>query len=101
MPEITQFYMMLVAVLFALGALGVMTRKNAIVMFMCVELMLNAVNLTVVALAREFGHASGQVYVFFVMAIAAAEAAVGLAIIMSVFRNYYSISVSEVQDLSG
>ncbi len=101
MPDVTQFYLMLGAVLFALGALGVMTRKNAIVMFMCVELMLNAVNLSVIALAREFGHASGQVYVFFVMAIAAAEAAVGLAIIMSVFRNYYSISVSEVHDLNG
>ena len=101
MPDVTQFYLMLGAVLFALGALGVMTRKNAIVMFMCVELMLNAVNLSVIALAREVGHASGQVYVFFVMAIAAAEAAVGLAIIMSVFRNYYSISVSEVHDLNG
>ena len=101
MPDITQFYLVLGAVLFALGTLGVLTRKNAIVMFMCIELMLNAVNLTVVALAREFGHASGQVYVFFVMAIAAAEAAVGLAIIMSVFRNFYSISVSEVHDMSG
>lgn len=101
MPEVTQFYLILGAVLFSLGAMGVMIRKNAIVMFMCVELMLNAVNLSVVAIAREFGHASGQVYVFFVMAIAAAEAAVGLAIIISVFRNYYSISVTDVHDLSG
>ncbi|MCL4126413.1 UNVERIFIED_CONTAM: hypothetical protein GTU68_041961 [Idotea baltica] len=70
-------------------------------MFMCIELMLNAVNISVVALARHFGDVNGQVYVFFVMAIAAAEAAVGLAIIMSVFRNFYSISVTELNELKG
>lgn len=97
----TSFYVMLSGVLFAIGALGVMTRRNTIVMFMCVEIMLNAVNISLVAFAREFGDVNGQVYVFFVMAIAAAEAAVGLAIILSVFRNFNSIRVSDVQDLHG
>ena len=101
MPQVTELYLVLGAAMFSIGVLGVLTRKNAIIVFMCIELMLNAVNLTVVALAREFGHASGQVFVFFVMAIAAAEAAVGLAIILSVFRNFYTIGVDDVHDLHG
>jgi len=83
------------AVLFALGVAGVLLRRNAIVIFMCVELMLNAVNLTFVALAQRLGVA-GQVFVFFVMAVAAAEAAVGLAIILQVFRSRSTINADEM-----
>jgi NADH-quinone oxidoreductase subunit K len=83
------------AVLFTLGVAGVLLRRNAIVIFMCVELMLNAVNLTFVALAQQLGVA-GQVFVFFVMAVAAAEAAVGLAIILAVFRHKQSVSLQNM-----
>ena len=80
------------AVLFTIGVLGVLIRRNAIVIFMCVELMLNAVNLTFVALSRVVG-IEGQLFVFFVMTVAAAEAAVGLAIIISIFRHYETVNV--------
>ena len=80
------------AVLFTIGVLGVLIRRNAIVIFMCVELMLNAVNLTLVALSLAHG-LTGQVFVFFVMTVAAAEAAVGLAIIISIFRHYETVNV--------
>jgi NADH-quinone oxidoreductase subunit K len=83
------------AVLFTLGVAGVLFRRNAIVIFMCVELMLNAVNLTFVALAQQLGVA-GQVFVFFVMAVAAAEAAVGLAIILAVYRHKQSVSLQNM-----
>ena len=83
------------AVLFTLGVLGVLLRRNAIVIFMCVELMLNAVNLTFVALAQNLG-LGGQVFVFFVMAVAAAEAAVGLAIILAVYRHKQSVSLQNM-----
>ena len=83
------------AVLFTLGVAGVLFRRNAIVIFMCVELMLNAVNLTFVALAQELG-VGGQVFVFFVMAVAAAEAAVGLAIILAVYRHKQSVSLQNM-----
>jgi NADH-quinone oxidoreductase subunit K len=83
------------AVLFTLGVAGVLFRRNAIVIFMCVELMLNAVNLTFVALAQSLGVA-GQVFVFFVMAVAAAEAAVGLAIILAVYRHKQSVSLQHM-----
>jgi len=83
------------AVLFTLGVLGVLLRRNAIVIFMCVELMLNAVNLTFVALAQNLG-VGGQVFVFFVMAVAAAEAAVGLAIILAVYRHKQSVSLQNM-----
>jgi len=83
------------AVLFTLGVAGVLLRRNAIVIFMCVELMLNAVNLTFVALAQQLG-VDGQVFVFFVMAVAAAEAAVGLAIILAVFRHKQSVSLQNM-----
>ena len=99
--SVTTFYLLLGAVLFSLGTFGVLVRRNAIVVFMCIELMLNAVNITLVSLSREFGDVNGQVYVFFVMAVAAAEAAVGLAIILAVFRNFYSVDTNEVHDLSG
>ena len=80
------------AFLFTIGAFGVLVRRNAIIMFLCIELMLNAVNLTFVALSRVVG-IEGQLFVFFVMTVAAAEAAVGLAIIISIFRHYESVNV--------
>jgi NADH-quinone oxidoreductase subunit K len=83
------------AVLFTLGVAGVLLRRNAIVIFMCVELMLNAVNLTFVALAQPLGM-GGQVFVFFVMAVAAAEAAVGLPIILAVYRHKQSVNLQNM-----
>jgi NADH-quinone oxidoreductase subunit K len=80
------------AILFAIGTFGVIVRRNAIIMFLCIELQLNAVNLSFVALSRMYG-IDGQVFVFFVMTVAAAEAAVGLAIIISIFRHYESVNV--------
>jgi NADH-quinone oxidoreductase subunit K len=88
------------AVLFVLGVAGVLLRRNAIVIFMCVELMLNAVNLTFVALARQLGP-EGQVIVFFVMAVAAAEAAVGLAIVLAVYRHRESVNLQDINLLRG
>ncbi len=88
------------AVLFTIGVVGVLVRRNAIIIFMCVELMLNAVNLTFVAFSRYYG-AEGQVFVVFVMAVAAAEAAVGLAIIISIFRHQQSINLQNINLLKG
>jgi NADH-quinone oxidoreductase subunit K len=88
------------AVLFALGVAGVLLRRNAIVIFMCVELMLNAVNLTFVALAQSLG-VSGQIFVFFVMAVAAAEAAVGLAIILAIYRHTQTVDLQTINVLKG
>ncbi|HEX6317218.1 MAG TPA: NADH-quinone oxidoreductase subunit NuoK [Gemmatimonadaceae bacterium] len=88
------------AVLFTIGTIGVLTRRNAIVIFMCVELMLNAVNLSFVALSRLYG-ATGQVFVVFVMTVAAAEAAVGLAIIIAIFRHGQSVNLKNINLLKG
>lgn len=88
------------AVLFAIGVAGVLLRRNAIVIFMCVELMLNAVNLTFIAFARELG-VGGQIFVFFVMAVAAAEAAVGLAIILAVYRHKETVDLQQINLLKG
>ena len=88
-------YLVLAAVLFTIGAVGVLVRRNAIVVFMCVELMLNSVNLTLVTFARANGTVDGQVMAFFVMVVAAAEVVVGLAIIMSLFRTRRSASVDD------
>jgi NADH-quinone oxidoreductase subunit K len=88
------------ALLFTIGVIGVLTRRNAIILFMCVELMLNAVNLSFVALSRLYG-ASGQVFVVFVMTVAAAEAAVGLAIIIAVFRHRQSVNLEDINLLKG
>ena len=88
------------AVLFALGVAGVLFRRNAIVIFMCVELMLNAVNLTFVALAQHLGVA-GQLFVLFVMAVAAAEAAVGLAIILAIYRHRQTVNLQNINLLKG
>ena len=95
------YYLVLAAILFTIGAVGVLVRRNAIVVFMCVELMLNAVNLSFVALARMHGSASGQVFVIFVMTVAAAEAAVGLAIVIAVFRHFRSVDLANVNLLKG
>ena len=88
------------AVLFVIGVIGVLTRRNAIVIFMCVELMLNAVNLTFVALSKLYG-VTGQVFVVFVMTVAAAEAAVGLAIIIAIFRHGQSVNLKNINLLKG
>ncbi len=88
------------AVLFTLGVAGVLLRRNAIVIFVCVELMLNAVNLTFIALAQRLG-VGGQVFVFFVMAVAAAEAAVGLAIILAVYRHKQTVNLQNINLLKG
>lgn len=90
-----QNYLILSAILFAIGTIGVLVRKNAIVIFMCIELMLNAVNLTFIALSRYMGGVDGQVFVFFVMTVAAAEAAVGLALMIAFFNNKESIEVDD------
>jgi NADH-quinone oxidoreductase subunit K len=88
------------AVLFTIGVVGVLTRRNAIIIFMCVELMLNAVNLTFIAFAQVYGP-TGQVFVFFVMTVAAAEAAVGLAIIIALFRHRRSVNLQNMNLLRG
>jgi NADH-quinone oxidoreductase subunit K len=88
------------AVLFTIGVVGVLTRRNAIIIFMCVELMLNAVNLTFIAFAQTYG-AAGQVFVFFVMTVAAAEAAVGLAIIIALFRHRQTVNLQNINLLKG
>ena len=88
------------AILFAIGVIGVLTRRNAIIIFMCVELMLNAVNLTFVAFSKLHG-AAGQSFVVFVMTVAAAEAAVGLAIIIAAFRHFKSVDLRNINLLKG
>ncbi|GLZ44742.1 NADH-quinone oxidoreductase subunit K [Actinomycetospora sp. NBRC 106375] len=88
-------YLLLSALLFAIGAVGVLVRRNAIVVFMCIELMLNAVNLTLVTFARINGSLGGQIMAFFVMVVAAAEVVVGLSIIMAIFRSRRSTSVDD------
>jgi NADH-quinone oxidoreductase subunit K len=90
------YFVGLSAVLFAIGVAGVLLRRNIIVIFMSIEIMLNAVNLAFVALGRRLGSMDGQVIVFFVMTVAAAEAAVGLAIIISVFRNRETVNADEL-----
>ena len=90
-----QQYLVLSAILFSIGTFGVLTRKNAIVIFMCIELMLNAVNLSFIALSNHLGNMDGQVFVFFIMTVAAAEAAVGLALMIAFYRNRESISVDD------
>lgn len=88
-------YLALSGILFTIGAVGVIYKRNAIGMFMCIELMLNAVNLSFVAFARYYGDATGQLFVFMVMSVAAAEAAVGLGIIIAFFRNKISVDVDD------
>jgi NADH-quinone oxidoreductase subunit K len=89
-------YLAVSAILFIIGTAGVLFRRNAIVVFMCVELMLNAVNLTLIAFSQFLGDQTGQILVFFVMTVAAAEAAVGLAIVISLFRNKQTVDIAKV-----
>ncbi len=89
-------YLILSGVMFVIGSIGVITRRNAIIVFMSIELMLNSVNLSLVAFSAFFGDATGQVLVFFVMTVAAAEAAIGLAIIIAVFRRKQTVNLEEI-----
>ncbi|MDE2282695.1 MAG: NADH-quinone oxidoreductase subunit NuoK [Actinomycetales bacterium] len=95
------WYLVLAALLFGIGAFGVMTRRSALIMFMCLELMLNAVNLTFVTFSRTLSDIGGQAAVFFVMVVAAAEVTVGLGIVVSVFRRRSSTSVDELSEMKG
>ncbi len=92
-------YLIVSAILFALGTYGVLTRRNAIVIFMCIELMLNGVNLSFIAFSHFLGSMDGQIFVFFVMTVAAAEAAVGLALMITFFRNKETIEVDQINML--
>jgi NADH-quinone oxidoreductase subunit K len=95
------WYLVLAAVLFGVGAYGLLTRRSALIMFMCLELMLNAVNLTFVTFSRTMSDIAGQVTVFFVMVVAAAEVTVGLGIVVAIFRRRSSISVDELSEMKG
>jgi NADH-quinone oxidoreductase subunit K len=102
LPNITiQHYLWLSTTLFALGVFGVLLRRNAILMFMCIELMLNAVNIALVAFSKVHGDTSGQVFVFFIMVVAAAEVAVGLAILMMLYRNLHTTDTDALNNLKG
>lgn len=90
------WFLALSALLFCIGIIGVLIRKNAIVIFMCVELMLNAVNLSLISFSSYYGNIDGQILVFFALAVAAAEAVVGLAIIIAIFRNNLSVNINKV-----
>ena len=94
-------YVVLSAILFTIGSVGVLTRRNAIVVFMCIELMLNAVNLSFITFAKTNGSIDGQVLAFFVMVVAAAEVVVGLGILVAIFRKRSSTSVDDVNLLKG
>ncbi|MFM7225574.1 MAG: NADH-quinone oxidoreductase subunit NuoK [Actinomycetota bacterium] len=95
------YYLVLAALLFTVGAVGLLVRRNTIVMFMCIELMLNAANLTFVAYAKSLDDISGQVTVFFTLVVAAAEVAVGLAIIVAIFRRRQDVTADDVSTLGG
>ncbi|NQW68492.1 MAG: NADH-quinone oxidoreductase subunit NuoK [Acidimicrobiaceae bacterium] len=102
MPEPTTLsYLVVAALLFVIGTVGVMVRRNPLVMFMCIDLMLNAVNLSFVALARELTDINGQSIVFFVLVVAAAEVVVGLGIIVAIMRNRSSLSADDMAELRG
>jgi NADH-quinone oxidoreductase subunit K len=95
------YYIVLSAILFTIGSLGVLLRRNPLIIFMSVELMLNAANLAFVAFASVFNQLDGQIFVFFVMTIAAAEVAVGLALIVQIFKTKHTINVDEMNNLKG
>ena len=96
-----EYYIVLSAILFTIGAMGVLVRRNPLVIFMSIELMLNAANLAMVAFTRIFAILEGQIFVFFVMTVAAAEVAVGLALIVTIFRTKRSINIDEMNQLKG
>ncbi len=95
------WYLVVAALLFGVGAFGLLTRRSALIMFMCIELMLNAANLTFVTFSRTLGDIAGQASVFFVMVVAAAEVTVGLGIVVAVFRRKSSTSVDDMSELKG
>ena len=95
------YYVWLSAILFSIGVMGVLMRRNVIIVFMCIELMLNAVNLLVVAFSSMLNDAAGQIFVFFIMAVAAAEVAVGLAILTMIFRNTGTVDINFLNKLKG
>jgi NADH-quinone oxidoreductase subunit K len=95
----TQAFLILSAMLFAIGVAGVLSRRNLFIIFMSIELMLNAVNLSFVAFARHYGHLDGQILAFLVIALAAAEAAIGLAIVILIFKNKESLSIDDFSTL--
>ena len=97
----TSYYIILSAILFVMGALGVLVRRNSLLVFMSIELMLNAANLAFVAFARSHGSIAGQIFVFFIITVAAAEVAVGLALIVMIFQSRESIDVDEINSLKG
>jgi NADH-quinone oxidoreductase subunit K len=99
MPVPIEYFLILSAFMFITGVAGVLTRRNAIVVFMSVELMLNSANLTLVTFSSYLGNPAGQLFVFFVMTVAAAEAAVGLAIIIALFRNKLTMNIDEINIL--
>jgi NADH-quinone oxidoreductase subunit K len=94
-----EYYLVLSAFMFTVGIVGVLTRRNAIVVFMCIELMLNSANLTLITYSSYLGDVAGQLFVFFVMSVAAAEAAVGLAIIIAIYRNKLTVNIDEINIL--
>lgn len=95
------YYVMLSAILFTIGVIGVLTRRNALVVFMSIELMLNSANLALVAFARQWNHVDGQILTFFVITVAAAEVAVGLALLVGIFRTRRTTNVDEVNTMHG
>lgn len=94
-----EHFVLISTILFAIGALGVLIRRNAIIVFMCIELMLNAVNLLLVSFSAQHGQADGQIFVFFIMAVAAAEVAVGLAILITIYRNTRAVDINFLNKL--
>ncbi len=97
----TSFYVFLAALLFTIGAVTVLVRRNTLIIYMGIELMLNAANLAFVAFARQFGDVAGQLFVFFVITVAAAEVAVGLALIVTIFHTKHSVDIDAISDLKG
>ena len=100
-PVPTEWYLVVSAILFTIGTVGVLVRRNALILFMSIELMLNAVNLTFVAFGRELQDIAGQIYVFFGLVVAAAEVVVGLAIIVNIFRSRETVDIDEINILRG
>ena len=93
------YYLIVSALLFTIGVAGVLIRRNAIIIFMCIELMLNAINLSLVAFSSYLGNVNGQIFVFIVMTVAAAEAAVGLSIVIALFRNKETVNINDINIL--
>lgn len=97
----TDYLIILSAILFGIGVVGVLSRRNAIVMFMSVELMLNAANLALIAFSRQRGEIDGQIFVFFIIGVAAAEVAVGLTLIVAIFKTKHNIDIDQIRGLRG